>query len=175
MVITLIGCRGTGKTTIGAALAERLNLNFVDIDPEIERNAGLSISEIFKQHGEPYFRSLESSTLSSVLNNNQTVVSPGGGAILNASNRNAMRNAGPVVWLVAPVETIVERLSADPETLGRRPSLTGTDVISEITEVLAARTPLYEEAATMIISTENRTPSAIVDEIVQQLPAEITS
>lgn len=175
MVITLIGYRGTGKTTIGAALSERLNLNFVDIDPEIERNAGLSISEIFKQHGEPYFRALESSTLNTVLNSKQTVVSPGGGAILDANNRNAMRNAGPVVWLVAPVETIVERLSSDPSTLGRRPSLTGTDVLSEITEVLAARTPLYEDAATIIVSTANRTPSAIVDEIVQQLPSGSTS
>lgn len=169
MAITLIGYRGTGKTTVGAALAERLNWEFVDLDPGIERRTGMSIAEIFKRHGEPYFRVLEADALKQILAQENTVISPGGGVILDPENRAAIKAAGPVVWLFASVDTIAERLSADPATANNRPSLTGTNVLSEIGDVLQARSPIYEEVATISVSTENRTPASIVDEIVSRL------
>jgi len=169
MTITLIGYRGTGKTTVGLALAERLGWNFVDLDPGIEQQAGISIAEIFQQHGEPFFRHLESNALLQALSGDRSVISPGGGSILDPANRSAMKAAGPVVWLAASVETISERLSHDPSTQQSRPSLTGGNVITEIQDVLNQRLPFYEEAATLVISTDNRSPAAIVDEIVQQL------
>ncbi len=170
MVITLIGYRGTGKTTIGSALAARLNWDFIDLDSVIECQAGKTISEIFQQQGEPYFRLMESSALQASLAGENRVVSPGGGAILDPANRAAMQAAGPVIWLSASVKTIAERLSQDPVTKLSRPTLTGTDVVQEIETVLTRRLPLYEEAATHIIWTENRTPAAIVDEIMGLLP-----
>ncbi|SFJ07677.1 shikimate kinase AroL [Planctomicrobium piriforme] len=173
MVITLIGYRGTGKTTVGAALAQRLGWEFLDLDPEIERQAGLSIAEIFAIHGEPHFRQLESEFLAAALQRTNIVLSPGGGAVLNPLNRQAMQAAGPVVWLHAPVETIISRLENDPATQGRRPSLTGTDVVAEVNEVLQRRLPIYQAAASQVIATDNRTPEQILEDIIRQLPDEI--
>ncbi|HWL10507.1 MAG TPA: shikimate kinase [Planctomicrobium sp.] len=169
MAISLIGYRGTGKTTVGAALAERLNWKFIDLDPIIEQQSGMTIAQIFEQHGEPHFRMLESNALQQALSQGNVVVSPGGGAILDSSNQGAMQGAGPVVWLVASVETIMDRLASDPATVHSRPSLTGSDALSEIADVLNVRTPIYNQAATITVSTENRTPASIVDEIVGQL------
>jgi shikimate kinase len=92
--------------------------------------------------------------------------------VLNPDNCAAIAAAGPVVWLQADVETIVQRLASDPSTQARRPSLTGQDVASEVREVLLARWPLYERLATQVVKTEHRTPASIVDEIVAGLPAQ---
>lgn len=170
MAITIVGYRGTGKTTVGAELARRLGWDYVDIDPEVERRAGKSIADIFRQEGEPYFRMLESSELSQHLGRDQLVVSPGGGAILNDDNRQLMQRSGPVVWLTADVETIADRLSSDPTSTARRPALTEMDFLTEIQQVLARRQPLYSEVATIVVRTDHRLPASIVDEIISQLP-----
>lgn len=170
MAITIIGYRGTGKTTVGALLAQRLGWSFVDTDPEVERLAGKSIAEIFAEHGEPHFRHLETSVLSEQLARGQIVVSTGGGAILSDSNREAMKQAGPVVWLTADVHVIADRISRDPASQSRRPSLSGSDPVSEIQEVLSRRLSLYSDAAGIIVATDHRTPDSIVDEIMIRLP-----
>lgn len=170
MAITIIGYRGTGKTTVGAELARRLGWPHVDTDPLVESRAGKSISRIFAEDGEPHFRLLESSELSSQLDRGDIVVSAGGGAILSDGNRHSMRSAGPVIWLTAEVHTIADRILEDPSTQARRPALTDIDPISEIQQVLASRQELYEAAATIIIRTDNRSPISIVDEIITQLP-----
>ncbi|WP_437229704.1 shikimate kinase [Planctomicrobium sp. SH661] len=170
MAITIIGYRGSGKSTVGAELARRLGWNYIDTDPLIEKRAGKSISQIFAEDGEPRFRDLESGELSSALAGGDVVVSAGGGAILREGNRQSMRAAGPVIWLVADLNTIAARISADPTTLARRPALTNRDPVSEIQEVLVQRQPLYAEAATITVQTDNRTPASIVDEIMTQLP-----
>jgi len=170
MIVTLIGSRATGKTTVGAALAARLQWPFHDLDPLIEETVGLSIADMFSRHGESYFRAAEQAALLTALAHGPAVVSPGGGIVLNEENCAAIAAAGPVVWLQADVETIVQRLSADPLTQARRPSLTGQDVTSEVRDVLLARWSLYERVATQVVKTENRTPASIVDEIVAGLP-----
>lgn len=170
MVISLIGYRGTGKTTVGAELAARLGWDFVDTDPEIERRAGKSIAALFAEEGEPYFRQLESQVLADQLARDQLVISAGGGAVLNAQNRAAIRQAGPVVWLQATVETISNRIGADPTTGSRRPALLGGDVLAEITAVLAQREPLYREIASVTVATDNRSVPEIVDQILEQIP-----
>lgn len=170
MAITIIGYRGSGKTTIGPELARRLDWDSVDIDPEIEKQAGKSITTIFAEDGEPHFRDLESSELARQLARGQIVVSAGGGAVLSDDNRQLMRAAGPVIWLMADISTLAARMASDPATRERRPALTDTDPLSEIQLVLTHRQPLYEQAATIMIRTDNRSPAAIVDEIVTQLP-----
>lgn len=170
MVVTLIGYRGTGKTTVGGQLAARLNWDFVDTDREIERQAGKSIAAIFAEDGEPRFRDLERHELEHQFLQQQRVVSAGGGAILDGTTRQRMVLAGPVVWLQASVETIVERLRRDESTASSRPSLTGEDIYQEVATVLGEREFLYAEPATLIINTDHRDITSIVDEIVAQLP-----
>jgi len=172
MVITLIGYRGTGKSTVAEQLAARLNWEMVDSDDEIELRAGKSIQEIFAQDGEPHFRDLERGVLTELLHRDKIVVSAGGGAILDDLTRQRMRQAGPVVWLQASVATIEQRIGSDPSSSSRRPALQGSDAQSEVATILAQREPLYSDAATMFVLTDDRDVTAIVDEIVSQLPAE---
>jgi len=170
MAITIIGYRGTGKTTVGAELAQRLDWDYIDIDPELEKRARKSIAAIFAQDGEPYFRDLESAELARHLTGETIVVSAGGGVILRDLNRDLMCKSGPVIWLMADEATIAARIQSDPTSATRRPSLTRTDPISEIQQVLAFRRPLYSAAATIQVQTDGRSPAAIVDEIMLQLP-----
>lgn len=171
MVISLIGYRATGKTTVGQQLAARLGWDFVDIDREIEQTAGKSIAAIFAEDGELRFRELEREELSRQLSRNSVVVSPGGGAILDEQSRERLRQAGPVIWLQAQVETIVRRLQQDATTTSSRPSLTGQGIVEEVASVLSQRSPLYTETASLMVDTEDRSITAIVDEIVSRVPA----
>src|SRR5512144_1080339 len=101
MIITLIGTRGTGKSTIAPLLAARLGWEWIDADIELERRAGKSIREIFATEGEPAFRTLERQTLVDLLKRDRLVIAAGGGAILNPDTRRDVQSAGPVVWLQA--------------------------------------------------------------------------
>ena len=170
MVITLIGYRGVGKSTIAPRLAARLGWNWIDADVEIEQRAGRTIAEIFEHEGEPGFRAREAGVLTELLSRDRLVIAAGGGAILNPRTRETIRAAGPAVWLTASLDSIFARLHGDETTATRRPSLTGSDPRTEIETVLTARTPLYTEAASLTIDTEGRSPESIVDEIVLSLP-----
>jgi len=173
MIITLVGYRGTGKSTIAAALAGRLGWDAIDADTEIERRAGCSIREIFSAGGETAFRTAERQALADLLTGDRRVVAAGGGAVLDADIRSQMKTAGPVVWLRASVETILERLAADASTRDRRPSLTDQDPRTEIELLVARREPLYREVATACVDTDHRTPADIVAEIWSRLPAAV--
>jgi shikimate kinase len=169
MVITLIGYRGTGKSTVGPRLAARLGWTFLDADPEIERRAGQTIRDIFQHRGEAEFRRLEADFLAEALQRNDLVLAPGGGAILNEATRERMKNAGPVVWLSAPIDVIAGRMDADATTAERRPALTALPPRAEIEELLAKRTPLYAQAASLKVETGGRSVESIVDEILDSL------
>lgn len=170
MALTLIGYRGTGKTTIAPLLAARLGWDWIDVDIEIERRTGRTISEIFASEGEPGFRAREAGILAELLLQKTLVIAAGGGAILNPQTRESIRHSGPAVWLTASLETIAQRILMDSTTHSRRPSLTGTDSRTEIEFLLAARAPMYAETARVTVDTEGRTPESIVDEIVLSLP-----
>jgi shikimate kinase len=165
----LIGYRGTGKSTVARHLAERLGYDSVDADEEIERRAGKSIAAIFADDGEASFRDLESRLVVELAHLRRTVVALGGGAVLREANRMAIRAAGPVVWLMAPVDVIVARLAADPATTGRRPNLTNRGGREEIETVLAERTPIYRQCATLTVDTNGKTCAQVADEIAANL------
>ena len=169
MNLYLVGYRGTGKTTVAAALAETLARDWVDVDAEIERQSGKSIRELFERDGEPAFRDWETRVIAAFAAQEHLIVSLGGGAILRAENRAALASTGQVVWLQALPETIWRRIASDPSTAGRRPHLTALGGLEEIKTVLAERTPLYAALAQLAIDTEGKSPESIAGEIVAAL------
>ncbi len=170
MIVTLIGYRRGGKSTVAPLLARSLDCPWVDSDDVIEREAGCSIREIFEREGEAGFRSREANVLARLLKIDPLVLSAGGGAILAEENRRQMKSAGAVVWLQADVATLAERLQRDTASGTRRPSLTGLAIDQEISDVLAVRTPLYEDAATFVVPTDGKSPEEIVNLIRDHLP-----
>lgn len=174
MIITLIGYRGTGKSTVGRALGERLGWTAIDADEQIEMAAGRTIQEIFTQRGEAGFRLLERETMAELLSSTANlVVAAGGGAVLNEQTRREMQQAGLVIWLTASVETILSRLDADATTSERRPNLTAGGGRAEVEQLLAQREPLYRETANCSVDTEHSTLEEIVEVILDRLPADL--
>jgi len=171
-VITLIGFRGCGKTSVGRLLADRLGWQFMDTDAEIERKTGKSIAEIFLEQGEDTFRRLEREEMQTQLGKSQLVISAGGGAILDAQTRDHIAKFGVSIWLTAKVETIRERLENDERTQSQRPSLTGKATAAEIGEILQQRNPLYSSSADVVVETDSKSPLQVVEEILSQLPVE---
>lgn len=177
MILTLIGYRATGKTTVARLVAERLGRPWIDADVEIERRAGKSIARMFAEDGEPAFRDLEAATMADLCRQAGLVIAAGGGAPLRPETRQAMRAAGKVVWLTARPETIHARMTADATTAGRRPSLTDRDALDEIVHVLDRREPIYRETADHRIDTEQKPPEVVAEEVLAwlaSLPAEET-
>jgi shikimate kinase len=115
--VYLVGFMGAGKSTVARALARRLDWQTEDIDERIERRERLDIPAIFRQKGEPYFRSLEHEELVALLGARGVVVATGGGTVVDPVNRELMLRDGVVVWLDAPLPTLLERVPVD----GRRP------------------------------------------------------
>lgn len=171
MIVTLIGYRGCGKSSVGPVLAARLGCECLDSDDCVEAAAGRSIQEIFARDGEPVFRQLETTVLRQLCAQSSLVIAAGGGAILAEANQQMMQAAGPVVWLRASVDTLADRITGDASSAARRPSLTGQSVTDEIADVLAVRTPLYQTTATLIVEADRETPEQIADRIVAQLTA----
>jgi shikimate kinase len=168
MVITLIGYRGSGKTTVARALAERLAWNWIDADTVVEQTAGQTIREIFAVEGEPGFRRRERTALVELLTRDKLVLAAGGGAVLNLDTRREMQSAGPVVWLQASVPVLAARIAADPGTAQRRPNLAGGGT-EEIAKLLAEREPLYRDCASLTIGTDGLSVTDIVDRIAASL------
>ena len=168
-VITLIGYRGSGKSSVAAPLADRLNWNWIDADAELERRAARSIRDIFQTDGEAHFRKLERDVLVDLVDQDRLVIAAGGGAVLNEQTRADFRRNGPVVWLKADVTVLEDRINRDPTTGERRPALTDSGGSRQIREHLANREPLYAKAATLTVDTDGKSIDDIVSEIVQQL------
>lgn len=169
MVITLIGYRGSGKTTVARPLAERLGWEWVDADTVIEQKAGQTIKQIFSADGEPAFREWERQVMAELLGRQDLVVAAGGGAILNPTTRQLVRQSGPVIWLQASLETLHARIQEDVTTAQRRPNLTNQGGVAEIAQVLAIREPLYRECASLIVDTDTTSIPGIVDQVVNHL------
>lgn len=139
-------------------IADALKCDWADSDREIERLAGQTIAQIFAEQGEQHFRDLESEVLNQLCQSKDSfVIAAGGGAILRERNRRMLKAAGPVVWLTADVNVLAQRIQGDGQTAVNRPSLTGTDVVQEIRDVLETRLPLYQDAATFTVATDDRT------------------
>ena len=161
----LIGMMGSGKTSTGRPLAERLGYGFVDADAVIEQAAGCSISEIFQRDGEAEFRALEKQVLSSISQRHSLVVATGGGVVTQQENWGLL-HSGIVIWLDVVQDQLLKRLQADKTV---RPLLQTADPEAALSDLLAERKALYAEAdLTVVINDEP--PEAVADGIVQLLP-----
>lgn len=169
MILTLIGYRATGKTTLARLLAEHLRWDWIDADVEIEDRAGKSIARIFSEDGEAAFRNLEVQVIADLCRRDRLVLAAGGGAPMRPESRQAMQEGGKVVWLMAKPETILARMTGDVTTAARRPSLTDRAPLDEIKELLKTREPFYREAADLVFDTEGRTPEELAADIVAKL------
>ena len=156
--LALVGARGAGKTTVGRLVADRLGWRFLDADRVLEARAGRPVAAIFAAEGEAAFRDLEEAVLGDLAGEGSLVLATGGGAVLRASNRAALRRLGFVAWLDAPPEVLADRLRADPT---ERPALTAAGTLAEVAAVLAARAPLYRAVADAVIDTAGRTPAQV--------------
>lgn len=172
MNLFLIGYRGSGKTTVAAALARRLGWPWLDADVELERRAGRTIREIFELEGERGFRDRESAILSELALKSGCIIALGGGAVLREENRQLARGRGKVVWLRASPEALYARINADPTTSARRPNLTAQGGLDEIRGLLSKREPLYAAWADLEVNAEEQTPDKIAETICAQLRLE---
>ena len=162
----LVGMMGSGKTSTGRPLAERLGYGFVDADAVIEQAAGCSIPEIFERDGEAGFRALESQVLNAIGQRHSLVVATGGGVVTQQENWGLL-HSGIVVWLDVVPEQLMQRLRADSTV---RPLLQTDDPDAALNALLNQRRPLYAEAdLTVVINQE--TPLAVADGILQLLPS----
>ena len=166
MNLFLIGYRGTGKSTIGRLLAERLGWKFVDADPYLEIKAGKTIKEIFATQGEPAFRDIEASVVAELGAGDSQVLALGGGAVMRDETRLIISTCGKALWLQASPETIFQRISGDPTTTQRRPDLTAYGGYNEIVELLKRREPIYHQCADYSVDTEGKSVDQIVTEIL---------
>ena len=162
----LVGMMGSGKTSTGRPLAERLGYGFVDADAVIEQAAGCSIPEIFERDGEAGFRALESQVLNAISQRHSLVVATGGGVVTQQENWGLL-HSGIVIWLDVVPEQLMQRLRADSTV---RPLLQTDDPDAALNTLLNQRRPLYAEAdLTVVIDQE--TPDAVADGILQLLPS----
>lgn len=163
--IFLVGPMGVGKTTIGRALAELLELEFFDSDREIEASTGADIPWIFDVEGESGFRIRETRMIEQLTIKPNIVLATGGGAVLAEENRQWLQQRGLVVYLKASIAQQVERTARDKS----RPLLQTPDPEQKIRELMEVRDPLYREIADIIIETNRRNPRAISQDIERQV------
>ncbi len=161
----LVGLMGSGKTTIGRSLAKRLHLRFVDADQEIEARTGASIPLIFEIEGEASFRQREADVIRDLTAQQGIVLATGGGAVLNETSRQLLRERGTVIYLRASVASIVQRTSHDKN----RPLLQTADPKARIEELFRQRAPLYEEVAHITVETGRPNVHSVVQNILSHL------
>lgn len=160
--LVFVGAPGSGKTTIGKQVAQKLSVEFIDVDNEIEMDEKTTISDIFVKKGETYFRQLEQTKISELLNSFSGVLSLGGGSVLDETTRQALAIA-PVVWLKVSSGDASSRVG-----LGlSRPVLMG-NVRSTLVKLLEERTPLYEQVADWEIDTSGKSIEEVVQEVLLQ-------
>ena len=160
--IVLIGMMGAGKSSVGRRLAGRLGIPFVDADTEIETAAGMTIPEIFDNHGEPYFRAGEARVIARLLGSGPQVLATGGGSMMDANTRALVRDKGISIWLKADIETLVRRTKRRND----RP------LVDKITDLMPQREPIYAQAD-IIVHSRDDPHDTIVDEIIAALPEKL--
>ncbi len=164
MKIYLIGMMGSGKSTVGGLLSERLKIKFIDLDSIVETNTQKTVSEIFEKDGEMHFRKLESEALENTIGID-AVVACGGGIILDEYNRSLLQSSGKTIFLNSSISELAKRV----ESADDRPLLADKQIEKELEKISSKRLNLYEETAHLTINVNNRTPMEITNHILDQL------
>lgn len=155
--MALVGLMGAGKSTVGRALADRLDRVHVDADDEVVRRRGCSIAELFRAEGEAAFRAEEAATIAELISGRRPIVlSVGGGAVGDPATRARLAASGPVVWLRASVPTLLARVGDG----SGRPMLAGDPAVA-MAALAERRRPLYEEVADLVVDVDGRDPDDI--------------
>ncbi|HSS01577.1 MAG TPA: shikimate kinase [Kofleriaceae bacterium] len=159
--IALLGVRGAGKSSVGAALAKRLGVAFVELDQRIEQTAGLPLGELFALHGESYYRRIEREVLTQLLDDPPPMVLATGGSIVNdATNYDLLRSRCRTIWLSARAEDHWNRVVAQGD---QRPMAENPHAFAELRALLAARDRLYARADHTIETTGRRVPQVAAE------------
>ena len=164
--IVLVGLMGAGKSSVGRRLAEKLQLNFVDADNEIETAAGKSIPEIFADHGEDYFREGERRVIARLLENGNQVLATGGGAYINPETRERIKIHGISIWLKADFDILLKRILKRND----RPLLRGEDRGEVLKRLMVTRYPVYAEADITVESRDVQ-HGHMVNDVIRALAA----
>lgn len=162
--IVLVGLMGAGKSTIGRRLAQKLGLAFVDADAEIEQAAGKSVVDIFKDHGEQYFREGERKVIARLLESGPQVLATGGGAYMNEETRRNIARLGISVWLKADVSLLMKRV----RRRDTRPLLKAEDPERIMSDLIEARYPIYSQAD-ITVESRDIPHSSIVSDVIRSL------
>ena len=166
----LVGFMGAGKSSVGKKLSEELNVPFVDSDDEIELAAGMSISEIFEQFGEAYFRAGEERVIKRLLSNHPRIIATGGGAFMSMTLRSLIKQKAVSIFLKADFETLWERIQGKRT----RPLLEVEDPKSFLANLMSEREKIYEEADITVHSKKTGTHLHMVSKLIKLLSAEGT-
>jgi len=170
--VVLVGMRCAGKSSVGRALAQALELEFVDLDEELalREGGGKSAGELFTTLGEPAFRELEAEALADCMERGPMVLATGGGVIEHEENLALLRGAARVIWLEASSEVLLERRERDDTA---RPLISGGDPLEEISVLGLRRRPLYQSLGGAPVDTTARDVAALAQELAQGLRNEI--
>ncbi len=167
--IVLVGLSGSGKSTVGRLVADRMGLPFVDTDDVIATEAGKPVHRVFAEEGEDHFRDLESDVIAQrIVHAGACVMATGGGAVLRDTNRAMLTNGNLVVWLDAPAAALVARLHGHVATPDERPLLRGDDPLARLTAMAAARGEFYASCATMHLRSDDLTAGDIAETIIAE-------
>src|SRR5918998_5765945 len=164
--IVLVGLMGAGKSTVGRRLAARLDMPFKDADAEIEAAAGMSVSDIFAVHGEPYFREGERRVIGRLLQEGPSVLATGGGAFMNAETRAWIGQAGISIWLKAELDVLMRRV----RKRSNRPLLKNADPENSMRQLMEARQPVYA-LADITVESRDIPHDRVVDDALDALLA----
>ena len=164
--IILIGYMGSGKSTVGRKAARAVEYNFLDTDALIEKEEGMTISKLFEEKGEPYFREKETETIKRLIAEPKgNIIATGGGLPMKEGNAELLKELGTVIYLKAETDTLMKRLSGD----NARPLLKNGDLREKIETMLAIRGPVYETTADLVLQTDNMSFYEIICQIEKLL------
>ena len=174
MNVVLFGYRGSGKSTLGAALAAELRKSFADVDQEVcRRFGGLGIAEVWQRFGEPRFRAVEAEVAAELMARPGTVIALGGGTLMQSAVRAALAAApGTVrIYLACQPEELYRRIHGDRATAAQRPSLTALGGgLDEVRAVLAQRDPVYRAAADHVLDVTELSPAQALAALLTLCP-----
>lgn len=162
-LVVLVGPMGSGKSTVGELIAQRLGVSYRDTDADIVAAQGREISDIFVDEGEPYFRELERQAVTAAVAGHEGVLALGGGAVLDGTTRELLTGL-PVAYLSMDVEEAVKRVG-----LGAARPLLAINPRRQWRELMEARRPLYTEVARVVVATDDRTPEEVAQAVLDAL------